>query len=179
MIIRRCRECGEEFRPGVAMCSDCGGTLEDYDPEAAAAAPPGASDAGDALAGLKLATVASQIDAAAAERAGRRLREAAIPFRLDVAYGRTFTLKVAPAQAAEASALLQKAHVIPRFDAEGPAVAEVGGPCPACQAPVPPGSTECPDCGLSLGGPEADTCPKCGAELDTPGEPCARCAPEE
>ena len=121
--------------------------------------------------------MAAQIDAAAAERAGRRLQEAAIPFRLDVAYGRTFTLKVAPAQAAEASALLQKARVISRVDDEGPAVAEAGGPCPACQAPVPPGSSECPDCGLGLA-QEAEACPRCGAELDMPGEPCARCAPE-
>src|SRR5262249_45059506 len=30
---RACRECGEEYRPEILLCTDCGGTLEDRDDE--------------------------------------------------------------------------------------------------------------------------------------------------
>jgi hypothetical protein len=177
MMVRRCRECGEEFQPHVAVCSDCGGALGDHDPEAGEARPAAAADGGPELAGVKLAVVAAQIESAAAQRGARHLQQAGIPFRLDVAGARTFTMKVAAGQAAQAAALLQKARVIARPDEDGPAVAEAGGPCPACQAQVPPGSAECPDCGLAFAS-EAAPCAKCGALLDDPWGSCPRCGQE-
>ena len=40
--VRVCRECGEEYRPEIVRCADCGGELEDhYDGQGVASpAPP-------------------------------------------------------------------------------------------------------------------------------------------
>ena len=56
MHVRVCRDCGEEYRPGVLRCADCGGELEDrFGDEAPAASRP------------------SEEEAAAAELAGQRV----------------------------------------------------------------------------------------------------------
>ena len=39
--VRVCRECGEEYRPEVVRCADCGGELEDrFEGEGAESPPP-------------------------------------------------------------------------------------------------------------------------------------------
>ena len=38
--VRVCRDCGEEYRPEIVRCADCGGELEDrYEGEARRASP--------------------------------------------------------------------------------------------------------------------------------------------
>ena len=38
--VRVCRECGEEYRPEIVRCADCGGELEDrYEGEGARPSP--------------------------------------------------------------------------------------------------------------------------------------------
>jgi len=182
MVVRRCRNCGEEFEPHVTVCSDCGGPLEDHDPDAPAAAPLAAPPApvdrrGAVGTAVKVEILASLMSSEEAERCADVLARNGLPYYLDVNRGSTFRLSVPLDRAGEAARLLQDAGAIPRM-AETPAVAVAGGPCPACGAQVDAGARECPDCGLSLG-QEAPTCAKCGTELDAPWAACPRCGSDE
>src|SRR5262245_5400039 len=40
MHVRVCRDCGEEYRPEIAVCADCGGVLEDRYGDATSTALP-------------------------------------------------------------------------------------------------------------------------------------------
>jgi len=181
MIVRRCRNCGEEFQPHVSVCSDCGGPLEDHDPDVAAPPvedPPAPVDRRGAVGtAVKVEMLGSLMSSEEAEACADVLARNGLPYYLDVNRDRTFRLSVPLDHAEAAARLLQDAGAIPRR-ADTPAVAVEGGPCPACGAHVDAGSRECPDCGLSLG-QEAPTCAKCGTELDAPWTTCPRCGGEE
>jgi len=178
MMVRYCRRCDTEFQPHIVRCSDCGGELEDRDPESDAAVAehdaldPAAAEA-DTAAG-EFVAVATDLTSEKAERVARRLGDAGIPFRVG-AHGYGFTLAVREQDKAAARPILLRARAIPREpQADQPAVAESGGPCPACGDPVAAGAKECPGCGLSLSS-EAAVCDRCGAELADPWRPCPRC----
>jgi hypothetical protein len=142
MHVRVCVECGEEYRPGIETCADCGGRLEDRpgDEDAVAASPsPEAEADGDA------ALVDSVLHA---ERApdlihdADRLRDSAIPFRMrpaakGAAYG--YHLLVAEADRDRALRTL------------GIAADAREGECPACGTRLPERVSECPECGLAVG----------------------------
>jgi hypothetical protein len=92
------------------------------------------------------------------------------------AHGYGFVLAVRKQDQLATRQILVRTHAIPRESLEDqPAVAETGGPCPACGDPVASGSSECASCGLSLSS-EAAVCDQCGAELVPPWEPCKRCS---
>jgi len=172
-MIRYCPHCDTEFQPHVVRCSDGGGELEDQYPE---------YDKGDdqaqvqeETADVEFVTVATDLSAGKAELVARRLGEAGIQFRVG-ARGYAFVLAVKEQDVPATRQILLRARAIPRNPPEDqPAIAETGGPCPACGDPVVAGSKECSSCGLSLGS-EAAVCERCGAELDPPWEPCKRCA---
>ena len=172
--IRRCPDCGEEFQPHVVQCSDCGAPLESVfegDPlleqraEATGAAP----------APAELALLVRGLTPGEADQAAQHLAAAGIPIRL--ALDRDgLRLGVAREQLVPARSILGRAGVLPEQpDAAEGAVAEEGGPCPACGDHVAPGTAECAGCGLQLAG--AFQCPRCGTELLTPSEACPACAP--
>ena len=177
VMIRYCPRCLTEFQPQIAVCSDCGQPLEDAWPEAedpraggAPAPPPEPPPPGDYV------VMVRNIGSSAAERAGRHLGAAGIPFRLEVRGYSDVHLSVRVEEADAAAVILQKARVLPRQTAaDEPAVGEVGGPCPACGAAVAPGAMECPDCGLCVG-VEETLCPRCGSTMDPPWAPCPQCA---
>ncbi len=190
--VRVCRDCGEEYRPGVQQCADCGGELvdrqldEDGNPivpeeEAAEAVAPPAP-----IVERRVVFVTPQ--AADLVPLADALREAEIeyhmaeqPATVEGAASR-YALLVDEANAAAALQALapllaeeepEDMHALEtRFEPGRGYVA-----CPACGAEQPPGATECAECGLAFGA-EAEAgaaCARCGAPLPEPGGKCPAC----
>jgi hypothetical protein len=173
MHIRVCRECGEEYRPEVAVCADCGGVLGDrYEeegaphqpsvPEPAASAPPATAD---------LRAIASGPRAADLEPLARRLGAAQIPFAVRGS-SQLFELLVGKPDLERALT-----ELAPLGDAPGSSEAPEGtGQCPACGFALRPGATECPDCGLAVGDAgDARVCPHCGVPIGPDDATCPSC----
>jgi hypothetical protein len=165
--VRVCRDCGEEYRPGIVRCADCGGELVDRYPGSESEAPAAAEEAAAAqLAGhhvLFLTPRATDLVPMA-----ERLREARIEYRLAEQPGGAegapprYALLVREGDARDALIALAEilsphedaagVHAVEtRFDAERGYVE-----CPACGTRVGPGAAECTECGLGLGGPEGE-----------------------
>ncbi|HUL76269.1 MAG TPA: hypothetical protein VL691_03320 [Vicinamibacteria bacterium] len=167
MYVRVCRDCGEEYRPGVVRCADCGGELEDRrdgEEEASRSAAP------EAAVVLLPAPRVLFVTPRAADLVpmAERLREAAIEYHLaeqpsggEGAPPRYALLVPEPAaeDALRALADLVAPHeesasvhaLETRFDGERGYVE-----CPACGSRTAPGAVECLECGLGLGGPEGE-----------------------
>jgi uncharacterized protein with PIN domain len=171
MHVRICRECGEEYRPEIAVCSDCGGALEDRyeriesspDGFDLRAALPVAEFSAGPLVPVATAGTASEI-----EPLGRRLGEAGIRFAVRGSI-RSFELLVAADDHEPALALLEAG-------AGGDvASTEPIAACPACGTKLTQATIECPECGLGLGAEEASAslcCARCG-QPRVGGLPCA------
>ena len=146
MHVRVCVECGEEYRPEIVACADCGGRLEDRTdegertvvPDAAPAERPPDPDAEFTEAVLH------------AERAGDlrseadRLVEAEIDFRLRPSRGAGYRLLVAAADRDRALDVLG-------LLADPGSAADAARSCPACGVAVRPEVADCPECGLAVG----------------------------
>jgi Double zinc ribbon len=171
-MVRYCRGCDTEFQLHVVRCSDCGGELEDRDPDAVTDADP--APVPEEAADTEFVTVATDLSAGKAEVIARRLGEAGVRFRVG-ARGYGFVLAVREEDRPAARQILLRARAIPLEPLQDqPPVSETGGPCPACGDPVAAGASECSGCGLSLGS-DAAVCDRCGAELVPPWEPCRKC----
>jgi ribosomal protein L32 len=175
--VRVCRECGEEYRPGVVRCADCGGELEDRfegEPEGSAPASGNREEAPSELIGYRVLFLTPR--AADLVPMAERLREARVEYRLAEPPGRVegaparYALLVQDADAAAALGTLADlvaphegtdgVHAVEtRFDAE-----HGYRECPACGTRTTPGAAECPECGLGLAGAEAE------GELEEPRE---------
>ena len=168
--VRVCRDCGEEHRPEVTRCADCGGELEDRHPgdeparQAEAQPDPEAELVG--YRALFMTPRATDLVPMA-----ERLRELGIEYRLAEQPGAgegappRYSILVRDADAPRALAAVtdlvaphEKAadvHAVEsRFDPERGYVQ-----CPACGAVPPVGARECPECGLGLQGEEAAEAP--------------------
>jgi len=163
--VRVCRECGEEYRPEIVRCADCGGELEDRYPgdEPAPEAEPEPAPEAELVGYRVLFATARATDLVPM---AERLREAAIECRLAEQPGGKdapprYAILVRDGDAREALAAVTElvaphqdaaeVHAVEtRFDPERGYVE-----CPACGTAQPPGATECPECGLGLGGSEA------------------------
>ena len=188
MHVRVCVECGEEYRPGIAVCADCGGALEDRHDDGSQdatgdalrdrAGAAGGGDAGtDADAEGFTDSVLRADTAKGLTTAADRLAEAGIGFRIRPArrvvggeYATGYRLLVAADDREDALAAL--GLLAP--DRPG----GEGDPrqCPACESTLPPAAVECPECGLVAGDdPNQATCPRCGESLD--GPVCPDCGP--
>ena len=165
MLVRVCPNCGEEFRPDILRCSDCGAELVTHDDEE----PPGPSPHRGALGAFGDSQDAARPIAWSDQARdlvpfADRLVEAGVVFRIGQRpvdkQGRShgFELRVgdkdresatralAPFATPESGVTLLEAAAVPGSgEAEGLA-------CPACNAPVPYVGDECPECGLILGG---------------------------
>jgi len=167
--VRVCRDCGEEYRPGVVRCADCGGELEDRfegEPEGAAPAAERREEPASELAGYRALVLTPR--AADLVPMAERLREAGVEYRLAEQAARTegaparYALLVKDADAASALGTLADlvaphehtdgVHAVEtRFDAE-----HGYRECPACGTKTTPGTAECPECGLVLAGGEGE-----------------------
>jgi uncharacterized protein with PIN domain len=173
MHVRVCVDCGEEYRPEIAVCADCGGTLQDRhgDEDAPAAMPDGTIDGShDGAPDSDFTHSVFHAEKATALTAeADRLLEAGIPFRLRPARGAGYRLLVTDADSDRALAALG-------LLAERPEASKDARPCPACETPVAAGHVECPECGLTVGDEiDPTTCERCGRSLDGPECPdCGR-----
>jgi len=167
--VRVCRDCGEEYRPEVVRCVDCGGELEDRYPGAEEEAPAAAvsSEATTTeLPGHRVLFLTPR--AADLVPMAERLQSTTIEYRLAeqpaAAEGAPprYALLVRDGDARDA--LLALADLVaPHEDADGVHAVETRFDaergyveCPACGARIATGALECPDCGLGLGGQEAE-----------------------
>jgi len=163
--VRVCRECGEEYRPEVVRCADCGGELQDrYEGEGEASpAHPAPEEATAAeLTGYRVLFMTPR--AADLVPLAERLRDTRVLYRLAEqpapAEGAPprYALLVRDADAAGALGAIADI-VAPHEDAAGVhAVETLFDPgrgylqCPACGAEAALGAAECHECGLGLAG---------------------------
>jgi hypothetical protein len=164
--VRVCRDCGEEYRPDILRCADCGGELEDRYPGSdarAAAPPPPAVPEAEPAAGHALYRSSQVRDLVPM---AERLRERAIECRIAEQPGGSkdapphYVLVVREEDATAALAAVADLmapgvsadlHAVEsRYDRERGYLQ-----CPACGAAQPSGARECPECGLGLAGEEA------------------------
>ena len=168
MHVKVCRDCGEEYRPEIEICADCGGELvSQYEDENGVRTGPAVLQApsepvGPDLAGYRPVFVTGQANAIVP--LAERLREAGIAFHLHESApdprspAASFSLLVHDADAAKALRELapllddggepDRMHAVESEFADG-----AYGRCPACSAELSKAATECPECGLGLGGP--------------------------
>jgi predicted amidophosphoribosyltransferase len=183
--VRVCKECGEEYRPDIAVCADCGGDLEDvYEEEGALPAPrrqeteePEAVDLSDHREVFQTARAPDLVPLA------ERLKEQRVPFHLaergaEGAPAR-YSLLVPETEvrrALEALADLVAPHAVSDEVHALETHYEAGRyvKCPACGAQQGSGLAECAECGLTLG-PAVPTCPRCESPLEEEGAPCTVC----
>ena len=182
--VRVCKECGEEYRPDITSCADCGGELEDVfedegapSPRRQEAAEPEILDLSDHRAVFQTSRATDLVPLA------ERLKEAEIAFHL-VEGG-------AAGAPASYSLMVPEVHVKAALEALADLVAphaegevhalethyEAGHgyrQCPACGAQQGSGQAECAECGLTLG-PMVPTCSRCDSPLPEEGAPCSVC----
>ena len=171
--LRYCPECGEEYQPHVTRCIDCGSPLkEKLEGEAVVLEAPREEEPAPDLPPGEYGRVAHGLTANTAETLVRLFVAARIPVKVEsIGYG--LTLSARPEDHPAVIAILEREGVLPsQPDSSSPAVAQEGGPCPACGASLKPGIVECAECGLALGG---SGCENCGAELDPADESCPAC----
>jgi ribosomal protein L37E len=165
--VRVCRECGEEYRPGVERCADCGGELEDRFEEQGQEAPAAPKRASDEPAPSPPPVHMLHVTSHAADLVpmAERLREAGIDYRLAEAPGRVegapsrYGLFVSEENAAEAQKVLGELVASPTGAGADAGFDKEQGylECPACGTKTETARTaECPECGLVLGATEGE-----------------------
>jgi hypothetical protein len=188
MQVRICPECGEEYRPEIVLCADCGALLQDADGERGApqrpAAEPSEPAEPEVPEGYQPVFWSSQ--PREIRRLAERLDKEGIPLHLQAqATDRQrsslrLALLVPEDQRARALEILG-----PYLDADADpallqAVEREFDPsegylrCPACGGDLGPGAFDCPACGLTVGESEP-ACPRCGGPLPGEGEACPAC----
>lgn len=172
MIVKVCRECGEEYRPEILRCADCGGELEARLEEERAAWPepagggpaPPAEDwrpAGD-YQPIAWSPHPSELTGLA-----DRLLEAGIPFYLrpreGVGRASAYEIRVREEEREAALELLEAAGPSPAPESVDAGLTHTGSAspsrasgatrpcCPACGHSLAEGAAECPECGLAVG----------------------------
>jgi predicted amidophosphoribosyltransferase len=172
--VRVCRDCGEEYRPGVARCADCGGELEDRfeGSEDVTAPEPAREEPAPAPPNYHALFVTPY--AADLVPMAERLREAGIEYRLAEAPGRAeeapsrYGLFVSEENVDAAQKALAEVVASHAGAEAAPGVAAAFDKeqgyleCPACGTKTSAGTAECPECGLVLGAAEG--------EVEEPGD---------
>jgi len=162
MHTRVCPDCGEEFRPEIVRCSDCGALLRDRLEDDATAAG-GAGPDGEAPGApasppveIRRRSLYSSNRIREIQPLAERLGSSGTSFWVESA-GDSWTVLVAEADEERARAILGEILGMPEcpspaFDPEAGYAA-----CPACGHALQSRVVECPECGLAVGaGPEED-----------------------
>ena len=176
MHVRVCPDCGEEFRPEIARCSDCGAALVDRweGEEAAPPASPASAPAPAVETEGTYVPIHFSEQAADLEPLAMRLGEAGLPFRVKAAV-RSFVLLTREEDHDRVTSLL--ADLTGASPSSGDDYDQASGyhRCPACGHELGAGASECPECGLGIGGDgEAGTCSECGSPRPL-GAACPSC----
>jgi ribosomal protein L32 len=162
MNVRVCPDCGEEFRPEIVRCSDCGALLQDRlegdvtgaggnaasGSESATPEPP-------AVVEIRRRSLYASNRISEIQPLAERLGTAGMQFWVEPA-GDTWTVLVAEADEGPGRAIVTELfgisdHATAAFDPEA-GYSE----CPACGHALQPAVVECPECGLSVGAVPAD-----------------------
>jgi uncharacterized OB-fold protein len=168
MYVRVCRDCGEEYRPDIARCADCGGELFDrYEGEdgvtvvdsapPAPEAPPAEAASVESVYPLYSGSIPDL------EPMSEALRAEKVPCRIG-RLSHAFVLGVAEPDLERALAVLKPFRGraselgVTEYDYEA---REEGQPqsCPACGAAVEGLGADCPECGLHLRAPAEEAEP--------------------
>jgi hypothetical protein len=159
MHVRVCPDCGEEFRPGIVTCSDCGALLQDRhltegadgsDRGKTSLVPPPDAETESAE---DYVIVFSSIEADGMREAAAALVAAGIAFRAN-GNAAGFQLLVHPEdQVPAVQALAGRDGAVTQTSTPGP---DDGHFCPACGTEVAVDAVECPACELVIGGGAAD-----------------------
>jgi hypothetical protein len=190
--VRVCRECGEEYRPGVVTCADCGGELEDRylgdeSAEEEGGSPVAEAEKEDAAEpAIDLSRHREVFESARASDLvplAERLRAAGVPFHLFESPGdeegraARYSLLV-PDEEVDAAKRTLAPLLAPGEAQEGDeSLLAQGGysRCPACGTERASGASECAECGLALAGGEEATCSRCGTPRPSPDAACPAC----
>jgi hypothetical protein len=186
MQVRICPECGEEYRPEIVRCADCGALLQDADGEQAAPRPaPESIEPAEPEVPEGYQPIFWSNQPREMQELAERLDQEGIAFHLQAhtdVHKSTLRLALLVPQNERGRAL----EVLgPHLDADAdPALLQAverefdpsGGylRCPACGSELGPAALDCPACGLTVG-EAAPTCPRCGALLEGEGEGCPEC----
>jgi predicted amidophosphoribosyltransferase len=182
--VRVCKECGEEYRPDIVVCADCGGELEDVfededapSPRRQESAEPETVDLSEHRAVFQTGRATDLVPLA------ERLKEAGMEFHLveGGAAGAPASYSLVVRETEVKAALEALADLVaPHEEGESVHALETHYEsgryvkCPACGAEQGSGRAECAECGLTLG-PAVPTCAKCNAPLEEDGAPCTVC----
>ncbi len=147
MHVRICVDCGEEYRPEVTTCADCGGRLEDRTDDGerlVATVPPAPEEVEEDPEGDFTDSVLHAERAVDLRSEADRLIEAGIDFRLRPSPPAGYRLLVAPDDRERALSVL---GLLADPGASGDGVKS----CPACGTALAPEAADCPECGLAVG----------------------------
>jgi hypothetical protein len=158
-VVKVCRECGEEYRPDILRCADCGGELEArYEEERTSWPKPGeAAAVADTRPAGDYQPIAWRPTARELTPLADRLVALAIPFYLRPSASEAgegaagYELRVRQEEREAALRELAGFEPVPRIhsaDAQGEGETS---DCPACGHVVQKQAAECPECGLALG----------------------------
>lgn len=158
MNVRVCPDCGEEFRPEIVRCSDCGALLHDSVEGGVtngAGNVPGevGPSQGEAPAAVEIQrrSLYTSNRISEIQPLAQRVGAAGIQFWVESA-GDSWTVLVAEADEARGRALAGELFGIAEHSAEFDPQAGYSE-CPACGHALRPAVVECPECGLIVGGP--------------------------
>ena len=183
--VRVCKECGEEYRPDIMSCADCGGDLEDVYDDGGGSTPAHLSASEEPIT-INLDDHRPLFQAPRAPDLvpmAERLQETGIAFHLvEESASARFSLLVHEADVKsgrEALADLLAPHVdgdsVHALDTHYESGRYVK--CPACGTELGSGATECAECGLTLGA-AVPTCARCDSPLAEEGAECTACGGE-
>ena len=160
VMVGHCPACGDEFRPDVAVCSDCGGKLTLQEEGHGSRETPVESEEEAWRTALDRLPIANLVPASAfgaldeLQPAIAALAEIRLPSRVLVQNGR-YLLLVTPSDLARSKEAIEatgQGMDMPEdntFDAAAGKYAN----CPACETRLPdPFDGTCPECGLELSG---------------------------
>jgi hypothetical protein len=169
--LRWCPACGEEYQPHMTECLDCGVALEDKQEGASRPVEPPVVES--SLPPVDYRVIADGLSGPTVEPLVQTFISAGIPVKVESA-GYGLRLSARSQERAAAMAILEREGLIPQQpEPSAPAVAAEGGPCPACGTVIRPGTFECAECGLALGG--AASCESCGVEVSADDAACPAC----
>jgi predicted RNA-binding Zn-ribbon protein involved in translation (DUF1610 family) len=159
MHVRVCPACGEEFRPEIVRCSDCGAELQDAHDDDGPPAPQVVEPGGDSADedAEDYTPIFTAIESEVMRDAAAALAGAGVPFRAS-GNATGFQLLVRPDDRARAARALAGRDGAVAFRADPGEEAAGGEPsCPACGAALRASAVECPDCWLVVGDAEGST----------------------
>jgi len=185
--VRVCRECGEEYRPDIVSCADCGGELEDVYEDAGGATPAALPPREETLDLSDFRSLFQTQNARVLVPMAERLKEAGLEFHLaeeGVGSAGTARYSLLVHESDARASLEALADILaPHADSDEVHALETHHEsgryvrCPACGAEQGSGLDECAECGLALG-VAVPTCPRCESPLEEEGAPCTVCGGE-